>query len=354
MITDQLREVLSGRDQTRYSVVTEVEPGSAAPVTDTLSDLGVTFNTTRVRRKTLVSFAADETTIRRVAQIPQVIRVDYNGTFTPLGAAPGEVGTELRPADDVRRISLRDALERLRVPEAWEAAGSRGEGVDVGVIDTPIAETHPAFDGKIAKTAANVGSETHGTWVASAMCGSRVETSGGVVQGAAPDANLYAHGALKGGSADITQIADGVNFMIEEGVDVVNLSFGGSHSEVLQSVVAEAHDAGVTIVSSVGNSGPNLETATCPAHHGTTLSVGSIGPDGSPAGFSSRGPGWSGQTVPQVVAYGGRSEQGDRDQLVTESVLGAAAPSGGQYLVGTSMASPQVAGITALRVGVEQ
>jgi subtilisin family serine protease len=159
---------------------------------------------------------------------------------------------------------------------------------------------------------------------------------------------------LIGGAADGTQIAEGMGYMIGQQVDVVNLSFGGSHSAVLQSTVAEAHDAGVVVVSSIGNSGPNPGTATCPAHHDTTLSVGSVGPDGTPAGFSSRGPGWDGQTVPEVVAYGGRSEQGDRDQLVTESVLGAAAPSGGQYLVGTSMASPQVAGITALRVGAEQ
>lgn len=352
LVTDQLEQVISTRDQQRYSVVVEAERGKERSVRRRLRETGVEFDSTDLQRRTIFTTTVGEEVIRELADVEGVIRVDYNGTFTTLGTVSREspVSPELDVAEDVNRVSLRQTLERVSVPEAWETLDSRGDGVRIGLLDTPIAERHPSIRDSVVETEANGTKETHGTWVASAICGSRYEVGEGVVQGAAPDADLYAHGAVQGGAAGVGAIAEGIRWLIDRDVQIINLSVGGSHSAVLESVVREAERAGVLVVSSVGNSGPGAGSATCPAHHPSSVAVGSVGPDGTPAVFSSRGPGWNGGTTPALVAHGGHAEQRESGVTITESVLGAAAPTGAQFLVGTSMAAPQVAGIAALRI----
>lgn len=350
-VTDDLRRVLEARNPTRVDIIVDAEPDRGEAVRDELRSLGLDFDEVNVRRKTVFSTTVTRPQLATLEQSEAIATLDHSPTFSPLGAAePAPPVGEALPADDINRITLADAMDEMAVPEAWDELGNRGEGATVGIVDAPIDANHPMLREQVVDTASNAGRSLHGTWVASAAVGERWESGAGELYGAAPDADLYAHGALGGGGASITEIAEGIDYCIEQEVDVLNISFGGPHSDVLQSLIQEAVDAGLLVISSSGNSGPALGSSTCPAHHGNTVAVGSVGTDGSPAAFSGRGPGWTGESKPDMAAFGGNSILDDGQQLVTQSVLGAAPAGGAEYLVGTSMASPQAAGIAALGV----
>jgi subtilisin family serine protease len=361
-VSDDLQKVLDGRDPAQVAITIEAKPGKGDAVRDELDDLGVRYTSVNVRNKTVfdATVARDQLTVVRSSGSVAVL--DHSPTFSPLGARAPQPDDEpdfglasAVAAEDITRTPMAEVMEKLNVPEAWDRLGNRGEGVAIGMVDTPIDDGHPALRDSIAGTEANAGQELHGSWVASAAVASPFETGRGEVYGAAPDADLYAHGALSGGGASLTEIAEGIEYCIEEGCDVINVSFGGQHSDVLQSVVKEATDAGCMVVSSSGNSGPAPRTVTCPAHHTFTTTVASVSTaENDPAAFSSRGPGFGGRPKPDLSAYGGHSILQGGQQVVTEVILGAAPGGGADYLVGTSMASPQCAGIAALSVAAEE
>lgn len=352
-LTEDLKQVLANRDPNRVSIVAEAEPGRGEEVRQVFSGLGVSFDSVDVQRKTVLTATVTRDQLNALRQNDAIAVLDHDPTFRPLGAAAPGFGGEAVPAEDLTRVSLGEVMQRMNVPDAWDRLGHRGEGVTVGVIDTPIQADHPSLRDSVAGTRKNGGQGLHGTWVASAMVGSPFETSGGVIHGAAPDAELYAHGALSGGGANVGEIAEGIDYLLKQNVDVINISFGGPHSRVLQSLIESAVEQGTAVVSSAGNSGPGLGSATCPAHHDAATCVGSVSTDGSVAAFSSRGPGWRGEQKPELSAFGGHSTLSGGEQIITEAVLGAAPTNAAEYLVGTSMASPQAAGIAALGAAAE-
>ena len=359
-VTDDLTKVLEGRDPTRVAITIEAAPGAGPAVRERLTDAGIEYTSVGVRNKTVFDAVVTRPQLTALRSERDIATLDHSPTFSPLGAAPPSDGGNFGlaasvAAKDLSRRTMGEVMDQMNVREAWDELGNRGEGVRIGMVDTPINEQHSALRDAVADTASNTGRGDHGTWVASALVAAPFEVSGGEVYGAAPDADLYAHGALSGGGASVTEIAEGVSYCIESDCDVINISFGGAHSSVLASVIEEAVDAGILVVSSAGNAGPAPGTVTCPAHHTTTTTVGSVSAaDDSPASFSSRGPGYGGQAKPDMVAYGGASVNEGGQQIITEVVLGASADGGTQYLVGTSMASPQAAGIAALGVAAEE
>jgi len=361
-VSNDLQKVLDGRDPARVAITIEAKPGEGDAVRDELDDLGVQFTAVGVRNKTVFDATVLRDQLTALRSSGSVAVLDHSPTFSPLGARAPKPDDDpdfglaaAVPADDITRTSMGEVMEKLNVPEAWDRLGNRGEGATVGIVDTPIDENHSALRDSVADTESNAGQELHGTWVASAAVADPFETTEGEVYGAAPDADLYAHGALSGGGASLTEIAEGIEYCINQGCDVINVSFGGQHSDVLQSVVKEATEAGVLVVSSAGNSGPASQTVTCPAHHSFTTTVASVSSvDEEAAAFSSRGPGFGGRPKPDLSAYGGHSILRGGQQVVTEVVLGAAPGGGTDYLVGTSMASPQSTGIAALSVAAEE
>lgn len=351
-VTSDLQRVIEGRNPSQVTVLIEGVPGEGGGIADTLSDMGIESNRLRVQNKPIFEATVSPAQIDQLQQAQNILRIDYSGTFQPLSVARSEQpGFRALEAPSANRTDLYTVTERLGAPEAWEEIGSRGEGVRVGMIDSPIDTGHPTIRENIADTQDNTGGETHGTWIAGAICASDTETRKGRVRGVAPDVDLYSYGALRGGAASAGTIIEGIEWCIDQGCDIVNLSLGGPHSAVLESVVDDARQAGVLPIVSSGNSGPAGGTVTCPAHHDAAVAVGSVNLEGQIAAFSSRGPGWvDAPTKPEMTAYGGASIVAEPNQQIIESVLGPAANGDYQFLVGTSMASPQAAGAAALRV----
>lgn len=356
LITNDLQAIIDARNPSRVDILMEAVPGEARQARRALNDIGVQFSESTVGQKTVFEATVETPLVDQLQQLDSLVRIDHSPTFqaTSLPAPqPGDGGYS--EASGIRSVTMQQVIRRMGVPAAREAGDTRGEGVKVGVVDTPVDNQHESFADNVEGSAGPAGAEDHGTWVTSAIAASEFETGRGVIEGVAPECEIYTYGALANGGATVTQIADGINYCVEQGCDVINLSLGGPHSEVLRSVVEEARAAGTLPVSSAGNSGPGGGTISCPAHHDATLSVGSEDLRGDVAAFSSRGPGFNdAPQKPEVMAFGGGARLGDPGLQITETVLGAAPNDGSKYLVGTSMASPQVAGLAALRIGAER
>jgi len=125
-------------------------------------------------------------------------------------------------------------------PEVGQASG--GQGVVVAVIDTGIDASHPDLTDVVIGGAdfsgvgtpdglTPVGSSSfHGTMVASLISG-QGKQSGGVI-GVAPGAKLLSVSVGLGveGSDTDTQIAAAVNWAVDQGADVINLSLSRNSS----------------------------------------------------------------------------------------------------------------------------
>jgi len=204
-----------------------------------------------------------------------------------------------------------------------------GKGVRVAVIDTGIDRNHPDLrgqvKGRIHLVKGKIGG--HGTHVAGIIAAAM--NNRGIV-GVSPQAELYDVKAFKAnGTARLFDIIRGIDWSIQNRMQVINMSFGMPEaSEALRRVIKKAHAAGIKMVASAGNNGGAVEY---PARFPQVISVGALDQNGKLAEFSSRGKGLS-VRAPGVKIYstwpGGRF----------------------RTLDGTSMAAAHVTGLTALKL----
>jgi subtilisin family serine protease len=157
----------------------------------------------------------------------------------------------------IARLARRSRLDRL--DRAWAFDGADGHGVIVAIIDSGIEAMHPAVGGRVREQVAVELEDGDPVVVADAegdLFGHGTACAGLIVD-LAPQVELVSVrvlGAdLKGRGA---AFLGGLEWAIEQGVDVVNLSLS-SKSEALfadfHEVVDRAYFAGVTLVSAANN-----------------------------------------------------------------------------------------------------
>jgi subtilisin family serine protease len=212
-----------------------------------------------------------------------------------------------------------------------------GAGIKVAVVDTGIDSDHSDlaanFKGGVDFTGSRKGFEDehgHGTHVAGTI--GALDNEIGVI-GVAPAAHLYAVRVLdRRGWGAWSDVADGITWTADNGIQVANMSLGGGHSATVQNACSYAEDKGVLLIAAAGNSGDGntLTTETSfPAAYPTVVSVAATNSSDGLASFSNSGP-----TV-EVAAPG-------------VSVKSTFKNNDYKTWNGTSMASPHVAGVAAL------
>lgn len=189
--------------------------------------------------------------------------------------------------------------------------------------------------------------EGHGTHVTGTIAQSTNNNLG--VAGIAPDTCIMPVKVLdKRGSGSYTAIANGIYYATDHGADVINMSLGGTiDSDTIKNAVAYAYGHGVTVVASAGNSASSVPNYPA-SYDEYVISVGATGYDMVRASYSSFGP------SVDIAAPGGDFEDLNNDGYddgVLQNTFGDSLSSFGYYFyMGTSMASPHVAGIAALLI----
>ena len=228
--------------------------------------------------------------------------------------------------------------------------GLTGEGIKIAVIDTGVYN-HSEFGNRIIKekcfcndnccfnntveSDAAVDDEGHGTQCAGIAAGA---------SGVATDASIMAVKVLDSdGSGYDSDIVKGINWAIENGANVISISFGLSHSDYdecyeLGTSLAVNNASNYAVVAvAAGNDGSGNKTIAAPACVKNAVSVGSVSKSGVISGFSSRGPTTDNRIKPDIVAPG---------EGINSTYLN------GQYRSssGTSSSAPFVAGAAALLI----
>lgn len=218
-----------------------------------------------------------------------------------------------------------------------QAQGFNGGGVKVAVLDTGIDASHEDLNVAggtsfvLYEPSPYIDGNGHGTHVAGTVAALNNTTG---VLGVAPDTSLYAVKVLDStGSGSYSSIVSGIEWATENGMNVINMSLGGSQgSTALKEAVDNAYANGVVVVAAAGNSGSSggrKNTIGYPAKYSSVIAVGAVDRYNNKATFSS---------------------VGDELDVMAPGVSIQSTYPGNQYteLNGTSMASPHVAGAAAL------
>jgi minor extracellular serine protease Vpr len=256
-----------------------------------------------------VAVQLNGTPLATIAAGPMVQSAEYNALYYP---------------------NLSETYKIINASDAWTAAGGRataGAGIKIGDIDTGIDETHPFFDPTgfsyppgfpkcdeldsnshrededcryvspkviVAKVFYNKARQQgldaqavqdHGVHTAGIAAGVTGQTAvvNGVsiddMSGIAPGAWLGNYNVFPGDvlSARSEDILNAVDAAVEDGMDVLNLSLGGTfhgNQDLLALGLDNAVDAGVVVAVAAGNSGPGQRTLESPGRARKIITVG--------------------------------------------------------------------------------
>ena len=166
----------------------------------------------------------------------------------------------------------------------------------------------------------------HGTHITSLLASSNTVDPAlkGEPEGIAPMVKLVNVGAFDGyGFGTYTTVLNGLNWILQNqktygNIRVLNLSFGAPPqsfywNDPVDMAVMKLWQAGVVVVASAGNFGPNPQTISVPGNTPYVITVGAMTDNWSPqvpasdgiASFSSAGPTYEAFVKPDVVAPGG-------------------------------------------------
>jgi len=262
----------------------------------------------------------------------------------------------------------------VRATKGW-SEGITGRGVTVGLLDTGVYN-HPDLAGRVvcgADLTAEAGTEAecqdtfgHGTFMAGLIAGNGA-SSNGKYKGAAPEARIVSVKASGyDGSTDVSTILAGIQWFVafkdDYNIRVLNLSLGSDSAQdyrlsPLNFAVEKAWDAGIAVVVSAGNSGPDYSTVMKPGDDPFVITVGSSNDEGSVSVnddrvpvFSSAGPTRSnGLSKPDVVSPGVHTISLRSPGSAIDNNHGTEATLDGVYFrgTGTSMSTATVSGAVA-------
>jgi len=252
-------------------------------------------------------------------------------------------------------------LQMLNIP-LLHMVGIKGEGVNIGMLDTGFNLSHRAFDSlRVIATydfifgdtnvaydpsQDSLGQADHGTITLSTLAGFAPNN----LVGPAWKANFFL--AKTEWIASETPVEEdyyirGLEWLDSLGVDVVSSSLGYSDwyeyedmdgNTALTTIAVDiAASHGVLVVTAMGNRGNWEGSIIAPADADSCISVGAVDSLGNLASFSSIGPTYDGRIKPELVAQG----------IATVAVYPRSENFFFRYS-GTSMSTPLIAGACAL------
>jgi serine protease len=245
-------------------------------------------------------------------------------------------------------------LRQVGLPEAWKLG--QGAGVVVAIIDTGVsrvpdlAETTfvPGYN-FVADNDNAADDHGHGTHVAGTIAQSTNNKLG--VGGVAFKASIMPLKVLSArGSGSMAAIAQAIRYAADHGAQVINMSLGGPFAvATIGRAVKYARGKGVTVVAAAGNDGRGK--VGYPARYPGVIAVAATQFDETTTFYSNWGP------EVDIAAPGGnvrvdQNGDGKPDGVLQNTIVpGDTSRTDYLWFMGTSMASPHVAGVAALIIG---
>ena len=244
------------------------------------------------------------------------------------------------PAQGGTRSSIVDAFMpqgeypwsviRMDLNDLWKL--TLGQNVKVAVIDTGVNYNHPDLKDNYAggenfwkPGTPPLDDNGHGTHIAGTIAA--VHNGSGVI-GVAPKAKIYAVKVVnKKGNGDLSLIVAGLNWAIKNKMHIINMSLGSATGfEAVNRAVQVAVANNITVVCAAGNESSDV---IYPAKLAETIAVSSMD---------------AGNTFSYFSNFGR-----EIDFIAPGSIIYSTAKNGKyEFLDGTSMACPHIAGMAAL------
>ena len=291
-------------------------------------------------------------------------------------------GETLEEVEDIffEDLRVRDNTTTRSGAQEANAAGYRGQGIIVAVIDTGINLTHTDIDDNLwvnEDEIAGDGIDNDGNGYVDDMYGwntafenndvSDIDGHGSHVSGiiaaedngigrvgVAPDVKIMTIQAFRptpdGPRASSFDVAQGIYYAVDNGASVINLSLGSNASflsSTYRNAIKYAEDRGVICVFASGNDYASDPGSPALAAYDLGIAVGSNNADGGFTFFANRagGPGdvlGDGDDLPLYVTASGTS-------VFSHARTG----NGETRKSGTSMAAPVVAGAIAVMLSAD-
>ncbi len=259
-----------------------------------------------------------------LAKDPNVLRVDDDVEVSALAKV------------QIQSQTLPWGIQKIQANLVWPT-GNTADPIKVGIIDTGISNIHPDLFANIKGGVNTINSRKswnddngHGSHVAGIIAA--LDNNIGVV-GVGPKIDLYAIKALNaGGSGYLSDIIEGLDWAIQNKMQVVNMSLGTTANiQSFSDAVKRVNAAGIVEVAAAGNDG---RAVNFPAAYPEVIAVGATDSNNNIASWSSRG------LELDLAAPG-------------VSIYSTYKNSSYATLSGTSMASPHVAGAAALVISAK-
>jgi subtilisin len=273
----------------------------------------------------------------------------------------------VEPDRTVRAFEVPTGVARIgadRLPAAGIGSGAAID-VDIAVLDTGVDQNHrdlnvvsrtncqsgllglPLLGGSNCRSGGSddVGHGTHVAGIAAAR------DNGVDVVGVAPGARIHSVKVIGGllGAGSLSDVIKGIDWVTARAdeIEVINMSLGGSGtSPAMNDAVRRATDAGIVVVVAAGNASADA-AGTTPANAPTAITVSAITDlDGEPGGLASDTCSGSDDTFATYSNFGAVVDLAAPGSCIVSTRNGGGTTS----LSGTSMASPHVAGATALYI----
>ncbi len=160
---------------------------------------------------------------------------------------------------------------------------SCGKGLKIGLLDTGLESGHSALKGRYIKSKnflpknEKPAPKSHATAITSIWLGKKT--------GLAPSAQVYVASVFRREkqkkqnktlvNTNTLWLLSGLDWLVRQNVDVINLSFGGPINKVFEKAIVNVQRKGMVFVASAGNNGPDAP-AVFPAAHGDVIAVTAI------------------------------------------------------------------------------